>query len=124
VYRFSTPTGARSTPSTPSSRARYRAPCLLVEPGGAFALTTPESVLANMRALVAQYRAGGYRGAAIAHCEIRAQGADLALATVDWEVQLGDRSARFTNSYQLVRSDGSWRIAVSTLHGNPEPGSP
>jgi hypothetical protein len=79
---------------------------------------TREALVANVRSLVETYRGAGYLSARPALETSALLSPALALATVRWRV--GRRDAQpawdFRNTYNLVRTDGAWRIAVSTTH--------
>ena len=95
-------------------------PCLMVNAEHVVPLTTPDAILANMRAVLRHHRAQGYARAAVSDVTELARSEGLAIVRVRWRVHRADETLLWDwlNSYQLVRAadaDG-WRIAVSTTH--------
>jgi hypothetical protein len=96
----------------------YHAPCLLVRSGSAVELASAAAVLANMRALVAAYRARGYERATFSELQAVFLDRDIALVTVPWTIHLRGSAGveNFRNTYQLAELGGRAGILVSTLH--------
>lgn len=99
--------------------ARFHVPCLMVNDEYTALLPTPDAVLANMRDLCAYHEAQGYGQAQVVDVRVQETSPDVCFATVDWKIdhREGHTLWAFTNTYQLTRHGGDWRILSSTTHG-------
>ncbi|MCW0235837.1 MAG: hypothetical protein OJJ21_19725 [Ferrovibrio sp.] len=97
--------------------AHFAVPGMLID-GAPRVWTRPEDILANMVALVALYRDGGYAGASCSLAELLLQGADNAVANLVWTVARREGLApwRFRTGYTLHRFADGWKIVLCTAY--------
>jgi len=98
--------------------ALYEAPLLAVRDGQAIHLADREAVRGHLAEVMAAYGRSGAARADIASLELAPLGASGVNATVNWHVRAADGSLLkdFRTTYQLLRTDGGWRILSYTNH--------
>ncbi len=96
----------------------FRVPCLMVNADFVAPSLTDHALHAKMPALLTHHREQGSGRAQVTGLRCDAQGENLALAHVDWKVEVpgGPTDLIFRNSYNLARHDTDWKILVSTTH--------
>ena len=70
------------------------------------------------QAVADRYYAEGQRGSRFVDLGVRLLGAKSVLATLEWQMLGVDGSIirKWSQSYNLIRSDDRWKILVSTIH--------
>ena len=95
----------------------FHVPCLMVNGRAVVLLPDPGTVRGNVEGLLRYHRDEGVELARVESVRSESLGPSLAIARVDWHVRRADRPAwEFANTYNLARSDGDWKIVVSTTH--------
>lgn len=96
----------------------YEAPLLALRDGQTIHLADRAAVREHLAELMSAYARSGAQRADIARLDITDLGRSSAFATVHWHVRdaHGGLVKDFHTTYQLVRSDGGWRILSYTNH--------
>ena len=92
-------------------------PFLAVRSGATFHLLDRQAVLEHFGNNMAAYRSVGAAAAEIAAIDLREQGTEAVLATVNWQVKAADGTILrdFSTSYQVIVAD-PWRILSYVNH--------
>jgi uncharacterized NTF2-like protein DUF6841 len=98
--------------------AVYEAPLLAVREGRAIHLPDRTAVREHLAELMNAYAAAGAARADVAELDVLPLGTSSAIATVRWEVldAAGTLLRDFRSTYQLLHTDGGWRILSYTNH--------
>jgi hypothetical protein len=94
-------------------------PCLMVNDDHVTLLPTEHAVVSNMRMLCDYHEREGYGGAHVLDVRVRESSPRVRHVDVDWRIDHREGSPLwwFTNTYQMTKHSGDWRIVVSTTHG-------
>lgn len=92
-------------------------PFLAVRSGATFHLLDRQAVVEHFAGNMAAYRSVGAAAAEIAGIDLREQGTEAVLATVNWHVKAADGTILrdFSTSYQVIFAD-PWRILSYVNH--------
>lgn len=98
--------------------AFYSEPCITYRMGSARVNATRAETEKLFGDVDRQYRAKGFTRGELVTKDSRDLGANGALATIRWAyLDSGGRTLwETTFSYNLVRSEGAWKILVQTMH--------
>ena len=93
-------------------------PSGIVSDRGLTAWQSRESIVENMVALCALYRANGYRRAHFQPNQFISQGTDFAVADVAWTIEreAGAEPWHFHTTYNLRRAAEGWRVVLCTAY--------
>lgn len=96
-------------------------PCFMVDRHSVVPWNTREAILRNCRGLLAYHREHGYARASVSDLETLARSEGLAIVRLRWRVFRADDSLlwEWVNTYNLIESDGGFRIVASTTHESP-----
>jgi len=95
----------------------FHVPCMMVNSNSAAVLRDLKSVRSNVQSLLLYHRSERVVSAHIAELHVESLGRSLAIARVSWSVRRTDLpSWHFWNTYNLIHTDPSWRVLVSTTH--------
>ena len=99
--------------------AFYHTPTITLRADGSIHCLQSTDMLEKFFQRVADgYAAEGYRASRFRIVDVTPIGALSALVTLDWDLLRGDGSLirSWRQSYNIVRTEGVWRIVVSTIH--------
>lgn len=96
----------------------YAVPSGIASDSGYTHWPTREPIAANMVALCGQYRDKGFVSAEFAVEMLLQQGENFAIADLAWTMHWpdGQDDWHFNTSYNLMRTDGDWRVLLCTAY--------
>ena len=96
----------------------FLCPCLMVAGDSVVHFKTRSEIHRNVQDLVEHHRVSGYLKADVADVVIHSRSEGSVIAEVRWRVIKNNNSVlwEWNNIYNLIRSDGKWRILVSTTY--------